>query len=138
MPLVVEKAIVMMVLVTPGNGRTMVRLVVVVVPAPVGMYVIEYALVEPPMDTYWGTVCSPVLTTVMPVNVTVAVLPMTHVPRFTVSLRVLGEEKAPVIRASPDMKAWTVPATGALLNVMSRVPSLSMEPAVELNPMTTF
>jgi len=54
MPLVVENATVIMVLVTPGKGRATVRLVVVVLPTPVGMYIIEYALVEPPTDTYWG------------------------------------------------------------------------------------
>jgi len=136
MPLVVEKTTVNMVLVTPRNGRATVRLVVVVVPVPVGMYVIENALVEPPTDTYWRTSLRPVLT-VMPVKVIITVLPMTHVPRCTVSLSVFVV-KAPAMRASPDMKAWTEPVTGAVVNVMSRVPSLRMEPAVELNPMTTF
>ena len=55
MPWVVEKAIVMEVLVIPARGRSMVRLLVVVLPVPVGMYIMEYALVEPPTDTYRGT-----------------------------------------------------------------------------------
>lgn len=39
--MVVLKAIVTWVLVTPGKGRLMVRLVVVVVPVPVALYVNE-------------------------------------------------------------------------------------------------
>ena len=37
MPVVVENTMVAMVLVTPGKGRATVRLVVVVLPDPVGM-----------------------------------------------------------------------------------------------------
>jgi len=43
MPLVVLKTMVAWVFWTPGKGRAMVRLVVVVVPVPVELYGIEYA-----------------------------------------------------------------------------------------------
>jgi len=43
MPLVVLKTMVAWVFWTPGKGRLMVRLVVVVVPVPVELYGIEYA-----------------------------------------------------------------------------------------------
>ncbi len=39
--MVVENTIVAMVLVTPGKGRATVRLVVVVLPVPVGLNIIE-------------------------------------------------------------------------------------------------
>jgi len=51
MPLVVLKTMVAWVFWTPGKGRTMDRLVVVVVPSPVGLYVNEYAGVEVPTLT---------------------------------------------------------------------------------------
>jgi len=51
MPTVVEKTMVTWVLVTPGKGRLMVRLVVVVLPVPVGLTVNEYARVEVPTLT---------------------------------------------------------------------------------------
>jgi len=139
MPLVVENATVIMVLVVPGKGLATVRLVVVVLPAPVGMYIIEYALVEPPTDTYWGVFCRPVLATVMPVKVMVAVLPMAHAPPFAFTVSVIVfPERAPVMRALPDMKASGVPATGAVVNMIARVPPGRMVPKVELNAMTTF
>lgn len=96
MPLVVEKAIVTSV--TPLTGRAMVTLLVVVVPVPVGVYIIEYASVEPPTDTYWAPFCRPVLATVMPLKVMVAVLPMAQAPplAFTVSV-IMFPARAPVM-----------------------------------------
>lgn len=139
MTFVVEKAAVTMVLVTPGKGRATVMLVVVVLPVPVGMYIIEYALVEPPTDTYMRPLARPVLATVMPVKVIVAVLPMAQAPPLACTVSViLFPARAPVIRAVPDMKASGVPVTGAVVKSISRVFPGRMDPAVELNPITTF
>ena len=117
----------------------MVRLVVVVLPVPVGEYIIEYALVEPPTDTYWAVECRPVLATVMPAKVTIVLPLMAHAPplTLTVSVRVF-REIAPVIKALPIMKASGVPAMGILVKVIGRVPPGAMGPAVDLNPMTKF
>lgn len=94
---------------------------------------------EPPTDTYWIADCRPVLATVMPVKVMVAVLPMTQAPPLALTVRVrVFPARAPVIRALPDMKASGVPATGAVVKVIARVPVGAMEPAVELKAMARF
>jgi len=75
----------------------------------------------------------------MPVKVMVAVLPMAHAPPFAFTVSVIVfPERAPVMRALPDMKASGVPATGAVVNMIARVPPGRMVPKVELNAMTTF
>ncbi len=129
MPLVVEKTTVAWVLVCPGTGLVIVRLVVVVVPNPVGLNAIEYAgvenkVAEEPTRTLKGAFNTfkvlgsrPVLATVIPLKVRVIVLPITHAPLLpaTVSVRVFVEETiAPVIRAGPDMMALGAPARGIL------------------------
>ena len=160
MPLVVEKTMVAWVLVCPGTGLVIVRLVVVVVPNPVGLNAIEYAgveekLPEEPTRTVKGASKTlkalgsrPVLATVIPLKVRVTVAPITHAPLLgaTVSVRMFAEESiAPVIRAGPDMKALGAPARGifpeiAPEKVNTRVLPGAMVPALPavLNPMTKF
>ena len=104
----------------------MLRLVVVVMPVPVGMYIIEFEKVEPPTDTYRGLRgldCSPVLWAYIPVKVSVAELPMAHAPPLALTVSVMAfPTRVPVMRALPDMKASGVPVTGALVNPIARLP----------------
>jgi hypothetical protein len=83
----------------------------------------EYALVEPPTDTYRGTFGRPVGTTVIPAKVMAVELPMFQDPlvQSTMSVRVVALVKLPVIRALPDMKALGVPVMGAVVNLISSV-----------------
>jgi hypothetical protein len=67
MPLVVEKTMVIWVLVTPGKGRAMVRLVVAFLPVPVVESEFERAF--SPMDKWREELCRSMLKTVVPVNV---------------------------------------------------------------------
>jgi hypothetical protein len=158
MPLVVEKTMVAWVLVCPGTGLVIVRLVVVVVPNPVGLNAIEYAGVEVTEEPVTCTVkgafaplgSRPVFATVIPLKVRVTVAPITHAPLLgaTVSVRVFAEESiAPVIRAGPDMKALGAPARGIFPEaapgsekVNTRALPGAMVPAAPavLNPMTKF
>jgi hypothetical protein len=67
MTLVVEKTMVTWVLVTPGKGRAMARLVAVFLPVPVVESEFERAFL--PMDKWRGELCISMLKTVVPVNV---------------------------------------------------------------------
>jgi hypothetical protein len=75
MGLVVVKEMVNLTLVAPGCGRSIERLVVVVVPDDVAAYVRDHIGVEPPTNTVQGAKELDAVVSVKPVKVIVAVAP---------------------------------------------------------------
>lgn len=87
--MVVVKEMVSLTLVAPGCGRSIERLVVVVVPDDVAAYVRDHIGVEPPTDTVHGAKELDACVSVKPVKVIVAVSPRVQGAPLACTARVI-------------------------------------------------